>query len=362
MGISLLKFKSTSGIALASAIVVGCGGGGGSTASGGNTGTGTGLTQGTTACSAVTGGQALAQSSGALIGSCEQYEASTIPTRVATAFRSPGIDVPLVFNQSTGYTINLPVLSAGETKIPFTDAVVPPGGFTGYSFGNYAGKTYQTNVNKDTGSAAIAYDYVNTTTTTGTKFIDLNFSRFGMFSRFGDRTQGFYGGWAQGQSVGNLPAGSTSFRGVIVGVLGPAATNTGPSVAVGYSAEVTITVNFAAPNNNPITSLSITNFGFSANGTQVPSGSTSAAPVVSIATGGIVSASAISAKSLTASFTTPASAGNSSIAEGVISGSFWGNPSVDASELVGTLKFRTADGRNAVGAFGVRSGASIVNP
>jgi hypothetical protein len=359
MGTSFLKTKSIAGAALLSVLVVGCGGGGGTSTSTNNANVG-GLTQGNLACAAVSGGETLAASGGALIGACEQYEASTVPTRAATAFRTPGINSPLVYNAVTGYSISLPVLSAGATQIAFSDAITPPGGFTSYSFGNYAGKTYQNNVNKDTGSAATAYDYVNTTTTTGTKVIDLNFSRFGMFSRFGDRTLGYYGGWAQGTSVGPLPAAPTVFRGVVVGVIGPSSTNTGPNVAVGYSAEVTLTINTAS--GTPITALALSNFGFSANGAQVATGSNAAAAVVPIANGGAVSTSALNAgaKSLSASFTTPATAGNSAIAEGVLSGNFYGNSTLDASELVGTLKFRTADGRNAVGAFGVRSGSSII--
>jgi hypothetical protein len=358
MGISFLKTKSISGIAFVSVLVAGCGGGGGTASTTNNNGTG--ITQGTLACAAVTGGETLAASSGALIGACEQYEASTVPTRAATAFRTPGIGIPLVYNSVTGYSISLPVLTAGATQIAFSDAITPPGGFTSYSFGNYAGKTYQNNVNRDTGSAATAYDYVNTTTTTGTKVIDLNFSRFGMFSRFGDRTLGYYGGWAQGATVGNLPTAATSYRGVVVGVIGPPSTNTGPSVAVGYSADVTVTINTAS--GTPVTSLALSNFGFSANGAQVSAGSNTAAAVVPISIGGVVSTSALNAgsKSLSASFTTPASAGTSAIAEGVLSGNFYGDTALAATELVGTVKFRTADGRNAVGAFGVRSGSSII--
>jgi hypothetical protein len=362
MGISLSKSKSISGIALISAIVAGCGGGGGGTPAAGGGSPPANLTVGSTVCKAVQNPEVLTTpNGGALLGSCEQFEASTSPTRAATAFKTPGTSSPLVYNSVSGYTISFPILVAGSASILLTDVVTPAGGGTGYRFGNLAGKTYQSDINKSTGAAAIAYDYVNTTNAVGGKVLDLRYSRFGMFSRFEDRTQGYYGGWAQGgNTTGSLPAGSVSFRGAIVGVLGPASTNTSNTTAVGFSADVIATVNFSVT-GAPITSLTLSNFGYTSNGTQFQSGTTQV--VVPLAAGGAVTSSTldVGTKSISASFNTPAAAGNSAISAGLLSGSFFGD-GVEVSELVGTLKFNTADGRNAVGAFGVRSGASIVNP
>jgi hypothetical protein len=362
MGVSLFKAKSISGLALVSAVLAGCGGGGSSTtsSSGGPAAAppAGGVTQGSTVCNAISNPETLAASSGALIGSCEQYEASTSPTRAATAFRSPGVNSPVIFNQITGYEINLPILTGTKTAIPLANILTLPGGATAYSFGNFAGKTYQTVLDANSGAAAIVYDYRNTSTLTSQKFLDLSYSRFGLFSRFGDRTFGYYGGWAQGDSAGNLPSSTVSFRGSVVGVLGPSSNNSGLGTAVGYSADVTITVNFATP-NSPITSLLLSNFGYSANGSQI-----SSQVITPVAAGGTVQSSSLDTgvKSLVGSFVTAAAGSSSAISEGRLAGSFYGNSGVDVTEFVGTLKFRTSDGRNAVGAFGVRSGASIVNP
>jgi hypothetical protein len=364
MGISLSKAKSISGLALVSAVLAGCGGGGGSssttTSSGGPAAAppAGGVTQGSTVCNAVANPETLASSSGALIGSCEQYEASTSPTRAATAFKSPGVNLPVIFSQTTGYEINLPILNGTKTTVPLSNLLTLPGGATAYSFGNFAGKTYQTVLDANSGAAAIVYDYRNTATLTSQKFLDLSFSRFGLFSRFGDRTFGYYGGWAQGDSAGNLPSSTVSFRGSIVGVIGPSSNNTGLGTAAGYSADVAITVNFAAP-NAPVTSLVLSNFGYSANGSQI-----SSQVITPVAAGGSLQSSSLDpvVKSLVASFTTAAAGSSSAISEGRLSGNFYGNSGFDVTEFVGTLKFRTADGRNAVGAFGVRSGTSIVNP
>jgi hypothetical protein len=362
MGLSLSKSKSISGLALVSAIVAGCGGGGGSstpagTPSGGPPPAG-GVTQGTTTCAAVNSAETLTGSSGALLGSCEQYEASTSPTRAATAFKSPGVNSPVLYSQLNGYEISLPILTGTKTTIPLANILTLPGGATAYSFGNFAGKTYQTVLDNNTGAAAIVYDFRNTTTLTSQKFLDLSYSRFGMFSRFSDRTLGYYGGWTQGDSAGTLPTSVVSFRGSIIGVLGPASNNTGLGTAAGYSADITITVNFAAP-GSPVTSLLLSNFGYSANGSQI-----STQVITPVAGGGVLQGSSLDsgAKTLVASFVTPAAGTSSAISEGRLAGSFWGNNGVDVTEFVGTLKFRTADGRNAVGAFGVRSGVSITNP
>jgi hypothetical protein len=360
MSRSFSQLKLISGVALISAFAVGCGGGSSPATGGGSTNGGTngavGLNEGSTSCAAVTAPETLSASNGALIGSCEQYEASVAPTKAATAFKSPGINSPVIYSPVSGYAINLPVLAAGTTTIPLTNLLTLPGGAIGYTFGNFAGNTYQTILDASNGAAATAYEYANTRTITGQKFLDLTYSRFGMFSRFGNRTLGYYGGWAQGSSVGNLPTGSVTFRGALVGVIGPGVGSTNGGTAAGYSADISITVNFAAP-GAPITSLALSNFGYSANGSQIST--------VAVASGGVVSASSldVGTKSLSAVFTTTAAGTTNAIAEGRMSGSFYGAAGVaDASEFVGTLKFRTADGRNAVGAFGVRTGTSIVNP
>jgi hypothetical protein len=355
MGLSVSKAKSISGIALISAIVAGCGGGGGGTAAPGGVPTPAGAVYsvGSVTCDATNNGQALADSNGALLGACEQYEASAIPTKASTAFRSPGTNLPLSYSSTAGYTLTLPVLANGGTVVlPLDSLVTLPGGTVPDSFGNYAGLTYRKILDAANGGTAYAYDYTNTKTLIGGKYLDLLHSRYGMFSRFGTRALGYYGGWAQGNSVGTLPTGTVSYRGAVIGVLGPNVGTVGTSA--GFSAEIVMTVNFANT-TNPITTLELKNFGYTANGSR--------AITVEVATGGAVQSSTLDAgtQALAASFTA-SSAGANPIPEGKLSGSFYGDSTKPSSEFVGTLKFRTADGRNAVGAFGLRSGASIVNP
>jgi hypothetical protein len=361
MGLSVSKAKSISGIALISAIVVGCGGGGGGTAvggtpAGGSPPGGAAKTEGSVTCAATDGAQALtALSDPFLLGSCEQYEASIVPTKASTAFRSPGVLLPVTFNVSSGYKVSVPLVSGADVVIPLSNLLTLPGGTVVNSFGNFAGKTYQTILDQTTGGAAYAYDLKNATTLDGRKYLDLNFSRFGMFSRFGTRTLGYYGGWIQGDQVGNLPTGLVTFKGIVVGVIGPGAGGTSVGTAAGFSADVLITVDFAAL-GAPVTSLEIKGFGYSANGTQILP--------VQVAPGGVVKGSSLDmgTKSLSASFITSPAASASDITVGRLIGNFYGESAKDATEFVGTFNFRTADGRNAAGSFGVRSGTSTVNP
>jgi hypothetical protein len=357
MGLSVFKVKSVSGLAIVSAIVAGCGGGGGSsTPSPSPSGSGTpaaSQTVGSTNCAVVGSPETIAASAGALLGSCEQYEASTAPTRAATAFKSPGSGVvsPLSYSASSGYEINLPILNSNSPKIPVP--LTAPSSFDS-TLGNYAGKTYRLSQ----GSAlSTIYDHRNTLTSTGQKALDLNNSRFGVFSQFNDVTQGYYGGWALGDTQGNLPTGSVPFRGIVVGAIGPSATNTAAGTVAGFSADITIVVNFAAAGGSPvITSLQLSNIGYSS-----VAGSTVGAQAIS--SGGVVSSSSLSStnKSISASFTTVKAGTTSAIAEGGLAGSFYGPVGAVVTELVGTVKFRTEDGRNAIGAFGSRSTASLVN-
>jgi hypothetical protein len=366
MGLSS-KSKVISGLALVSAIVAGCGGGGGSSTPASST-PAAGITQGSTVCAAATGSVALTAvnpvTTGTLplvLGSCEQYEASTSPTKSATGFKDPGANAAVVYSPATAqYQITLPLLATGATTTVSTPIVLP-GGLTAYSFGNLAGKSFQNVLDASTGAAATAYDYANTTSTTGGKVMDLYHSRFGLFSRFADRTLGYYGGWAQGNNPGStpaLPSGKVTFRGVMVGVIGPSSTNTAPGTAAGFSADVVMTVNFALP-NQPLESIAISTFGFSANGAQINS--------AQIGTGGAVVSSTLDTgvKAISASFTTPSAAPASGIQTGKIAGNFFGDSAGGITELVGKLAFTAADGRNAVGSFGVRvpnAGNSIVGP
>jgi hypothetical protein len=352
MGLCTFKFVSLSGLALVILNVVGCGGGSSSTNGAQVAST---VTQGSTNCSAITNPALLTSSFESVIGSCNQYVASSTPTSTLTAFKNPGTSQPVFFSPAFGYQISLPVLTSTKSAVPLSNILTLPGGVAAYSFGSLAGSSYQTILDSNTGSAAVVHDFKNTTTVSRQKILDLNFSRFGLFSQFDSRTVGYFGGWAQGDILGNLPPGSVQFRGAVVGVLGPSSSGSSLQNSVSYSAEVTLVVNFAAP-GAPITSLSLSNFGYAANDVGI------AKQIV--APGGVVSTSSLdpSSKSLSALFTTVSAGAGSAIVEGQLAGSFHGNNGVDVSEFVGTIKFRTADGLNAVGAFGVRSGASIINP
>lgn len=352
MGLRSFKFVSISGISLAALIVAGCGGGS-TTTSGGSPGSV--VTEGSTNCPAISNPAALTSTFEAVLGSCHQYEASAFPTRSATAFKNPGFSQPVFFNQLSGYEINIPLLSTSRTFVSLGSPLRLPGGVAAYSFGNFAGDSFQTILNSTAGGAAVVHDFRNTTTLARQKYLDLNYSRFGLFSRFENRTLGYFGGWAQGQTQGNLPGNLVSFKGSVVGVLGPSTTNTGAQASVSYSADVSLSVNFAAA-GAPITELSFSNFAYSANEILIPT--------QILSPGGAVSKSSLDpgSKSLSASFTVPSSGALSAIVEGQLAGSFYGNLGVDVTEFVGTIKFRTADGRTAIGAMGARSGASIVNP
>jgi hypothetical protein len=355
MGLSS-KTKVISGLALVSAIVAGCGGGGGSStpASGpaanqtpaGQPLGGPVLTQGSTVCAAIASPtESVSSSSPALMGSCEQYQASQFPTRSASEFKSTGSGVkPLSFNGTAGYEIDLGTLSA-KVIIPSTTQ-----SDLSSTFGSYAGKRFRTTQGD---AFADVYDFRNTLTAPfGIPSLDLNFSRFGVFSRFSNLTQGYYGGWAQGDSQGNLPTVSKQFTGRIVGVVGPASTSTAAGAVVGYSADMTLIVDFAASGNAVVKSFFVTNFGYTVAG--------STASTQAVASGTATTSSANldkTAKSLSFSFLIPVSGTSSPINQGNLVGSFHGALSAEVTEFVGTVKFSTADGRNAIGGFGLRSGA-----
>jgi hypothetical protein len=360
MGLSS-KTKVISGLALVSAIVAGCGGGGGSSTpastpagqtsgsqtSGGQTPASTVLTQGTTACAAIASPDTVGSASPALLGSCEQYEASRFPTRSASEFKNPGSGIkPLSFNGAAGYEIDLGTLSS---KI-----VVPSATQSDLSstFGNYAGKRFRTTQGD---AFADVYDFRNTLAVpSALPVLDLNYSRFGVFSRFTNLTQGYYGGWAQGDTQGNLPSASKQFSGRIIGVVGPSSTSTAAGAVVGYSADVVLTVDFAASGSAVVKSLFISNFGYTVAGTVA------AAPSIA---SGTATATTVNldktAKSLSVLFQVPASvAGSNAIGQGNLVGSFYAaSGTVEVTEFTGTVKFTTADGRNAIGGFGLRSGA-----
>jgi hypothetical protein len=352
MGLCTFKFVSISGLALSALIVSGCGGGSSTTS--GQQGTGA-VTQGSTNCTATANPALLTSSFDAVLGSCNQYVASFTPTNTLTAFKNPGTNLPVFYRQTFGYQINLPLLTSTKGAIPLSNILVLPGGVAAYSFGNLAGNSYQTILDSNAGGAAVVHDFRNTTTVSRQKILDLNYSRFGVFSQFDNRTVGYFGGWAQGDTQGNLPAGSVPFKGAIIGVLGPSSSNSSSQYNISYSADVTIVVNFAAL-GAPITSISMSNFGYAANDLAIVK--------QIVAPGGVVSTSSFdpSSKSLSALFTTVSTGAGSAVVEGQLAGSFYGNVGMDVSEFVGTVKFRTADGLNAIGAIGVRSGASIINP
>jgi hypothetical protein len=356
MGLSITKANSITGLALISAIVAGCGGGGGSSPAAGGPPAGgppaATFTTGNTVCAATSSPETVGSSSGAILGSCEQYEASAAPTRASTAFKSSTgtLDV-VVYNGSAGYDINLPLVSATKATLVQGNLIDPAKENT--SFGNVLGVAYGIS-DSNTGAGARVFDYRNTTELNGVKkVLDLNSSRFGIFNRFIDRTQGYYGGWAEVAKQGNIPTGTVTFTGPIVGVIGPSATNTAIGTPAGYSATMTIEVDFASP-GSPIKTLTIANFGYSANGgTIIPQ------PVSAGAAQVTVPSLNVTTKALSGSFAIAPVGTSSAIAEGRFAGSFTGAANVTATEFVGTLKFRTADGRNAIGAFGTRSGLTV---
>lgn len=362
MSIKISKAKSATGVALVSAILAGCGGGGGgSTAV--NAPPPGGLTQGTTNCTAIAGGETISASIGAVIGSCEEYTASTSPTKVATAFKSPGTNSPVLFNSTTGYAVSLPILANTSTAIPLANELRLSGGLQAYSLGNYAGRTFQTVLDQNTGAAATVYDLTNTLNVQGTKFMDLNSSRYGVFSRFGDRTLGFYGGWANLSNTASVPlSGVVTFRGSVVGVVGPGATNAGLATAAGYSAEASITIDFSKASGS-VTNIALSNFGYSANGTQL---SSQVILPITAATTALVSSSvdsATNAKSVSASFSSIDAGASKGFQSAALSGSFAGTGAIAPNELVGTIKFVTTDGRNGIGAFGVKASTTpLLNP
>jgi hypothetical protein len=352
MGLCTFKFVSIPGLVVSILAVAGCGGGSTTTTGAQNPGN---VTQGSTNCAAIANPAVLTSTFDAVLGSCNQYVASSTPVATLTAFKNPGNSQPVFYSQTFGYQINLPLLTSTKSAVPLSNVLILPGGVAAYSFGSLAGSSYQTILDSNTGSAAVVHDFRNTTTVSRQKILDLNYSRFGVFSQFDSRSLGYFGGWAVGDTQGKLPAGTVLFKGAIVGVLGPGSSNSSVKYNTSYSADVSLTVNFAAP-GAPITSLSMSNFGYAANDVAI------AKQIV--APGGVVSTSSLdpSSKSLSALFTTVSAGAGSAIVEGQLAGSFYGNVGVDVSEFVGALKFRTADGLNAIGAIGVRSGASIINP
>jgi hypothetical protein len=356
MGLSS-KSKVISGLALVSAIVAGCGGGGGSSTpasgtpaggppAGGSPPAGIVRTEGSTACAAIASPtDTVTSSSPALMGSCERYEGTVFPSRSASEFKSTGSAVkPLTFTTSTGYEIDLGTLSAKITVPSISQSDLSS------TFGNYAGKRYRTTQGD---AFADVYDFRNVfAVPSAIPVLDLNYSRFGVFSRFSNLTQGFYGGWAQGDTQGSLPIASKQFVGRIVGVVGPSSTGTAAGAVVGYSADLTLNVDFAASGNAVVKSFFVSNFGYTVAGSvattqTVASGTASAtAAVINTLT-----------KSLSFSFSIPVSGTSSPISQGSLVGSFYGPPGAEVTEFVGTVKFATQDGRNAIGGFGLRSGA-----
>jgi hypothetical protein len=355
MSLSLSKAKTISGAAVLAALLAGCGGGGGSGSPAGSSL----ITEGSTRCAATNSAVTVDANVPAVLGSCEQYEASVFPTKVATAFRDSGQTLPVLFNSvSNAYSVNLPLLAANIT-LGSNDRLNGTGGGTALSFGDYAGITYQS-ADRTSGAATTVYDYVKTTDTSSSTYLDLNFSRFGIFSRFADRTLGYYGGWSNGiASSAPFPTGLVTFRGALVGVLGPNANNNAAFTAVGISTPISITVDFSAAGAaRPVTAITLGGFRYSQNGgfvsvttlsTEVAAGSTSSLDATS------------QTKKLALNFATSTTAvGANGLSTVKLEGNFYGSPSGALSEIVGNIKFITADGRNGIGAFGVRSGATIV--
>ena len=348
------KSLALSGITILAMTLAACGGGGSSTTTTGAT-TNSTITGGVANCAAVGTPETVsgAPAGSALIGSCEIYNASTSPVSSVTAFRNPGTASPVVAS-TTGYSVDTPLVTGGSISVPLTSELKLAGGLQAASLGDYAGRTFQVILNASNGGAATVYDYQNTNGKDGSKFMNLVYSRFGLFSRFEDRYLGYYGGWIKGDSTATaLPTGVVTFNGAMVGVIGPATTAPTGKIA-GLSSKVSITVDFSATPAK-VTSIGLTTYGYSQNAVSV-----SGSPGISAVAEGAAapSVSAISGNDLSATFAIPATTSGSAVNTAILSGKFFGSGAT-ASELVGTLRFTTADGRNGIGSFGVKSGALL---
>ncbi len=366
MSLSSSKLKYVSGVALIASALTGCGGGGGGGATN-NPPAASGLTEGSTNCLALTGGVSLAASTGAVIGSCEQYENSPAPTKAATAFRNPSsvslvaysplsttslYQVPLSFDQGPGGSF---------TSFAATDKVSIAGGLATAALGQWAGETFEKVLDQSKGAAARVYDFTSSTDIQGQLKVDLTTgSRFGVVSRFDARTIGFYGGWAiPANTVFTNPlSGTRRYKGRLTGVVGPSASNTLQDVPYGFSATMELDVNFGAA--APITRIAFSQITYSLNGQQ-------SGTVVKFGTAANASSSAFTASSnsINASFSVPTAVGNTGINDGrIVDAAIRGlavaaNGAVpaklDGHEMVGTMKFVTSSGQNAVGAFGLQA-------
>jgi hypothetical protein len=314
---------------------------------------------GSTVCPSVSNSVAVTAVGTLVLGVCDQFENRFSPSRSASAFRSAGNSSPVIYSSTLGYTISFAVDSSSvSAAIPLSNLIAFPGG-AGYSFGNYSGKTYQTVVNSTSGAAVIIHDFRNAVNVLSIKILDLNYSRFGVFSQFSDRYQGFYGSWSDVSDSGAAPlniSSTTTFRGGVVGVLAPQKSNTGPETAIGFSADIVIVIDPTKANDQVVSTI-LSNFGYSVNGVSV-------APKP-LASGGVVaSGSTLDAvsKKIYATFTTQDGVTTKGINTGVINGTMAGPAGAVVSELVGSIQFSTTDGRNAIASFGARSSTSLINP
>jgi hypothetical protein len=353
MSLQMSKTKSATGLALVSALLSGCGGGGGSSAPPVNAPPPGGFTVGSASCGANQSPEAIAISQGALMGSCEEYTASVAPTRVSTAFKSPGTGFSLTFANNI-YTISLPVLEPGAVSISAQSILSSNGGLLTASLGDLSGTTVQlVPPNDTTGAASTVYDFGTTKDKSGQPLMNMKYARYGVFSRFKTRVEGYYGGWALGTpSTSAFPTGVSTFTGYLTGVVGrDAAISTSSGTASGFAAEVAIVVD-TANTANPVKSILIKSITYSS---SVSTAISSVGVVNNVAP----SVSTLTGSAITAEFTNTPAAG-AGLSKAIMAGSFYGaGAPAAASEIVGTLKFTTTDGRNGIGAFGVKSGALI---
>jgi hypothetical protein len=354
MSLQISKAKSATGIALVSAILAGCGGGGGSAPSASAPPPG-GFTVGSASCAANQSPETLTNNpaQGALLGSCEEYAASTSPTSASTAFKSAGTNFSLLLNSNV-YTIALPVLDVGgSVSISAQSILSSNGGLLTAALGDLSGSTVQLVPPTDTtGAASTIYDFGITKDKSGQPLMNLKHSRYGIYSRFKTRVEGYYGAWDlpnPGASAGIFPTGPTTFRGFIAGVIGRDSASSSVGAVAGLSGEVEIQVD-PANINNPVKSVVLKSLNYS---------SSSSLPITRVAevTGVVPSASTLTPSAITAEFVNAPTAGVG-LSKVFLSGRFYGaGASLVASEIVGTIKFTTMDGRNGIGAFGVKTGA-----
>ncbi len=167
----------------------------------------------------------------------------------------------------------------------------------------------------------------------------LSHTNFGLWERFVNPSEGYYGGWYVPHAAGDanpvLPgSGSATYTGVVVGALAPVAGN--PPV-YGLSATLSLTANFS--NTSPTVSGTMSDFWLSNQYLPAPQPGN----IAPVTMNGTIAAGGFSGTM------------GGAAASGAFEGKFFG-PATGASggpaEIGGRFQFVTPDARQVVGAFG----------